>query len=434
MNYIKNIAVVLLAFLVFTGCDDEDFTGHSSLTPTGGVTISVSGLPTSPLSFIEKDTTLTFTVELFPAQIVDVPVYISQSAGDASLGSDFTIDNNNSRVVIPAYATSGTVSISIMADTEAEGTESFTIKIGDNKTDNGTVTSVEVSFTIGNSTSSDMILDLSWSSADVFSSDGAIYGAEDIVDIDLSVYDDAGVEVFSAEEAGTFETASLDALADGTYTIAANVAGNLSLEPGAILPIVSLQMDYNQLGVQSGSMPFADALDPNQVCSDNELLIATLVKTGSTYELKREGTLWLLPSEPSSLVGSFAGQDSNIQGLGFVGTSIIEGSISDGTVQFDGINQDFMVSIWGESVTTSAPVTLDIDFATGEITIAEQFIFTTDYNGTAYDYTIYGTGRIEPCQLVLEYEMNQDGFLVNEWLINNGYTTDEFFTAIVAYP
>jgi hypothetical protein len=132
-----------------------------------------------------------------------------------------------------------------------------------------------------------------------------------------------------------------------------------------------------------------------------------------------------------SWVGNFGGVDGDFDGIGYQGTAAVT-IVADGAGGYtiEGLNEDFILNVWGEEVQTRVPVTFTVD-SEGTITIPDQYIFTTLYNGTLYDYNISGTGAIRSCDgtIVIDYEMNQDGFLVGEWLNANGYMTDEMFKA-----
>jgi hypothetical protein len=132
-----------------------------------------------------------------------------------------------------------------------------------------------------------------------------------------------------------------------------------------------------------------------------------------------------------ALFPHLVGDDATLDGIDFVGAGDITlAADGEGGYTIDGLNVDFMENVWGEEVQESVPVTVSLD-ASGNITIAEQYIFTTLYNGNLYDYNIVGTGKLDPCTntLTITYEMIQDGFAVGAWLHDNGYMTDELFVA-----
>jgi hypothetical protein len=131
-------------------------------------------------------------------------------------------------------------------------------------------------------------------------------------------------------------------------------------------------------------------------------------------------------------VGELDGVDGTFDGIDYVGVADATIASAGGTYTIDGLNSDFILNVWGEEVQTSVPVVMTIAPG-GAITIADQFIFTTLYNGDLYDYHISGTGQVNYCDgtVTIEYEMDQDGFLVGAWLHDNGYMTEELFTAVL---
>jgi hypothetical protein len=93
-----------------------------------------------------------------------------------------------------------------------------------------------------------------------------------------------------------------------------------------------------------------------------------------------------------------------------------------------------MENFWGETVINQVPVTMTIDGA-GNITIPDQYIFTTLYDGAEYEYHIYGTGVLNTCDgnITLNYEMDQDGFKVATYVHSPGnWMTDLLFKAVLA--
>lgn len=103
---------------------------------------SAPALPTISIadaSVIEGDsstTNLIFTVTLSALANGNVDVDYDTSASSATAGSDYTTKSGT--LTIPAGSTSATVSISVLGDTTAEGSENFTIALA-NATPNATL-------------------------------------------------------------------------------------------------------------------------------------------------------------------------------------------------------------------------------------------------------------------------------------------------------
>jgi len=133
---------------------------------------------------------------------------------------------------------------------------------------------------------------------------------------------------------------------------------------------------------------------------------------------------------PFDYLGDLEGVDGDIDGLDYPCPAAVTIAFDGTDYTIDGLNTDFIYNIWGEEIQTSNPVVATIT-ASGAITIEEQFIFTTLYNGNLYDYNIVGSGQVNFCEgtVVIEYEMIQDGFEVGAWLHDNGYMTDAKFVA-----
>jgi hypothetical protein len=160
--------------------------------------------------------------------------------------------------------------------------------------------------------------------------------------------------------------------------------------------------------------------------ADGDVQVGYPYKTSHTFTIADDDCAF-------DFVGDLEGVDGNIDGLDYESPADVTIASTGGTsYTIDGLNSDFILNIWGEEIQTSVPVVMTIAPG-GAITIADQFIFTTLYNGNLYDYNISGTGQVNFCDgtVVIDYEMDQDGFLVGEWLHDNGYMTDEIFKAVL---
>jgi hypothetical protein len=102
-----------LSTLAFVSCDDkDDATGSSTLEVTEGVVGSIAlSAPLAATNTVNEsdEGSYSYTVTLDKAQSVDVHVTVKQIAGSAD-DHDFEFDSD---LVIPAYATSATGTISI---------------------------------------------------------------------------------------------------------------------------------------------------------------------------------------------------------------------------------------------------------------------------------------------------------------------------------
>lgn len=147
LNY-KFISVILLsAFL--SNCDNkDDATGYSNLEVASDVVASVSLINplASSQTVREADANVfTYKITINKSQPVDIHVSVSQTAGTATDDDDFKFDKE---VIIPAYSTIGTGTISILNDNLQESDETFTLKIGSVNTSNAVLGSSILNFTI----------------------------------------------------------------------------------------------------------------------------------------------------------------------------------------------------------------------------------------------------------------------------------------------
>ena len=172
------------------------------------------------------------------------------------------------------------------------------------------------------------------------------------------------------------------------------------------------------------------------IVEENETVV---VSTSSSDGLSPIGTYTITIENNDECNFDFFGKeltgtDVNLDKAGFVG----EGSVvinPDGlSYTIDGLNADFMLNYWGEEIQESVPVKFTID-KDGIITIKKQYIFTTLYDGDLYDYSIYGSGKVNSCDgtVTIDYEMDQDGFLLGAYFHAppQNDMTDAIFKAVV---
>ncbi len=430
----KNLIYKWLMLFTITGlvfsCDDEDYTGDSDLSPTDP-TISIAFDPAeSTLSFLEQDSTITFTVTLSTTQIVDVAVYVTMVDGTATPGEDFTFTD---RLVIPAHRTSASGEIKISTDELTEGTETFTIQVGDERTANASITPQTISFELMNESSDALVATLSWST-DAESVLGVALSPTAAVDMRFLIVDAADNTLIDAIDGAAFESyEEFNTLPDGEYLLGIDIfstvdAGDLN-EPLTL----SFQLDFFQAGVIDGvSLSFPDVRTNENACSAVRNYLATVTKVGDTYTF--EESVSTAPVDASILLGAYTGIDGTMHGLGYTSPGAVTIALDGTDLTIDGLNQDFILNIWGEEVQTQVPVVFTYDPYTFEIDIPQQYIFTTLYSGSLYDYDIVGSGILDVCSetITLDYEMIQDGFEVGAWLNTNGYSDDPIFRAVLS--
>ncbi|CAN1539299.1 hypothetical protein MCEGE10_01692 [Flavobacteriaceae bacterium] len=137
-----------LSALTFVSCSKDDATGSSTLEVATGVIATVNfATPIVGMQTVNEgnDMSYDYTITLNKPQSKDIHFKVGQIAGTAT-SDDFTAEE----VIIPAYATTATGSVSIVNDCEIEGTETLTLQMFDVTTANATSTPVTLSFTINN--------------------------------------------------------------------------------------------------------------------------------------------------------------------------------------------------------------------------------------------------------------------------------------------
>ncbi|MDP3359547.1 MAG: hypothetical protein Q8S41_09380 [Lutibacter sp.] len=405
----KNISWVLTLLTIsffMVSCDQEDNTGFSTLEPTSptlSLTTSVSSK-----SLIEDDSVYEFTATLSTVQLVDVKLFITQVSGDATLGDDYTVDGS---ITIPAGATSAKGKIKILSDDLIEATEKVKIQIGDNTTSNATIVPVFMEFTILNYTEGDLALDLSWAmSATTTDNSGNVISPTAFADMRLLISTSPNnSDVILEADGGSFESLVLPAnTPNGTYYVVADFyAANKT-----IVRNLDLSLELNQAGVINGdSYSYPAAISNLGICDLNFYVMTKITKVGNTYTFTDVSTQSYVYSTYSSWNGIDADFDSQVSTK----------AICNG-LYIKGLNAGWMLDWWGEVVTVQTDVFASID-ATGKVTIAKQFLYTTTYNGAVQpNYFVYGSGTYNQAtgQLYIKYDLSQG-------------TTTSLATAIMIY-
>ncbi len=419
---IKNIffSVTLLAIvsLFVTSCDNEDYTGYSTLK-VSSPTISITAGVTSPVTLVENDTKYEFTVTLSEPQIVDIHLAVKQIDGTAS-ASDYEL---TSTIVIPAGATSAKGSIKILSDDAIEDTESLTIQIGDQTTANGNLTPITVEFSIQNLTGDDLVIGLSWEpSIKTTDNLGNDISPTDLADLRLLITDSPYTTILGGADGGSFESYTMSgSMADGEYLVVADFYAALDL------PVrdLNLSLSFEQLGViERFSYDFANAINTGTICPSNYFILAKIIKTGSTYTIEEVGGL-------PPLTGAWYGVDTEFEYPSEVSTRLD----CDGNLLITGLVFGWMLDFWGEEVVAQEDVIINVDLDAGTVDIPYQAYITTLYKGTEYPYSIVGSGTIDNSGeypvMTITYVLDQEGFNPSQWCFDNGYMANADFTATI---
>lgn len=371
---LKYISYVLALTVMCVACDDEDFTGDSTLTASSP-TITVSGAGSITVDEGDK---IRIDVTISEAQIVDIPVYVTVTGGDASSGDDFTIDNTNSRALIAAGRTSAEIVISVTADGVAESDETFTIQIGDERTTSASMTSTTATVTIMDVTevvapSPTLALGLDWDLDVSAAVGGEAQDPRDIADIrfmlknstdTIYVADGSGFESFSIANNMIIAGGDTTIVADGSYELAADFYDvvELDLLGDALGGVnVDLHMTYDQAGVQSGAWDYEAGLHTAfEACQG--ITLATIVVAGDDFTLTSVGERTY---DISDFIGSYA--VTWIWGGGNqIPYTTTFSMVDDNTIQ----NDAFFAVFFGSEM----QVEYDIDPETYGITIPAQII------------------------------------------------------------
>ncbi|HAN19304.1 MAG: hypothetical protein A2X13_01385 [Bacteroidetes bacterium GWC2_33_15] len=423
-NILKIKFSVLFAMIVFLfSCETDDNTGYSNLEPTSP-SISISN-PYASINLIEKDSVFTFDVTLSEAQVVDIYVYIKQIDGDAEQGADFVIVNDAGRLTIPFGATTGQLMVKVLADDLAEGTETFTIQMGDERTANATITPVTVDFSIQNSALDELSIDMTWET-DVFEATGLELDPDEVGDLRLLIFDQSDNLLVDVDGSSFENYSGMDTLSDGTYKIAAAFYSTIDVGDFNSAITFSVTLDFFQSGVLDESLIFDKVFDNLFPCYDFRVYLASITKSGSTYTFEKE----ISYSTPART--TWYGSDC-LMSYGDYPSEVETAEGCNGELLIYGLNAWWISDFWGETIVDEGHVRYEINEYTKEITIAEQYVFTTDYDGDLYPYTIKGTGTYDDSgtypTMHIEYYLDQDGYDPGYYAYSHGYMATEYFEA-----
>lgn len=426
-NKIYKIALVLSALVLTLACNEDEFTGDSTLTPSSP-SLNVTLDFTNGATLVESETDYNFTVTLSTPQIVDVVVNVAQTGGTATEGDDFSIPHT---LRIPAGETSLTGTISIHADAIIEDTETVTIQITSGTEANvSSINGATVTFNILNLEEGDLDVGLSWNMDKTTDNSGNEISPTAFADLRLLVSkspnnnnDDDRIGV---ADGASFEHFVLPSdTPDGEYYIVADF-----YDASDIVRDIDLTLTFDQVGVIEGQThEFPAALNNASICEANFYVLAKVTKMGDYYTFEEIG-------KRNFSTTTWSGVDTYDFYAPDGWPSHITTSVDcDGAFML-GLNAEWMLEVWGEEIQEEGNVYYTID-GSGNITIPSQFIFTTLYSGSLYDYTVSGTGTYDDSGATpvihLEYVLDQDGFDVGAyWQGAGGMDTPYFVADITA--
>lgn len=211
--------LVALIGVAFVACKEDD-TEISTITSFD----KFSTILPAPIVVAEADATHTITFSFDDKQIMDVHVAVSTAASStATEGEDFDLSTHE--VSVGALERTGSVDITVHADSEPEGDETVVLRF-EGVDAHGLPTPVEsLVLTIRDSIYATAV-QLDWEGT--FEYAGSTYTLCDNVDIDLFILDSNGEFAggFGGATANCPEAMIVGTLPDGTYSIVANLYDN----------------------------------------------------------------------------------------------------------------------------------------------------------------------------------------------------------------
>ncbi len=103
------------------------------------------------------------------------------------------------------------------------------------------------------------------------------------------------------------------------------------------------------------------------------------------------------PLEVSGFVGDWSGTDGMTHAAYVWPSQVVISDATETTVKITGLNFGWMENSWGETITSGGTITMTIA-NNGTATIADQYCFTTDYDGDLYEYWIEGSATWGNCE------------------------------------
>jgi hypothetical protein len=97
------------------------------------------------------------------------------------------------------------------------------------------------------------------------------------------------------------------------------------------------------------------------------------------------------PLPIAGFVGSWAGTDGFGTASHLRQSQVVTSAPSGSSIKVRGLNFDWISAKWGETITAGGTINMTIN-PNGTTVIPDQYCFTTDYDGSPYEYWITGTG------------------------------------------
>jgi hypothetical protein len=102
------------------------------------------------------------------------------------------------------------------------------------------------------------------------------------------------------------------------------------------------------------------------------------------------------PLAITGFVGAWGGTDGFNSGTHLRASQVVVSAPTSTGVSVRGLNFGWISAKWGETITAGGTIFMKIN-PNGTTVIADQYCFTTDYEGSPYEYWIKGTGTWANC-------------------------------------
>jgi len=279
---IKKITLLSFALILFQACEDNE-TSNINIVPLDPINIAVTVNENDVIvkeSEIDESQDYTITATIEKAQKVDLALILTQTAGSATYGDDFSFDE---AIIISAGETSASALVHIYKTGDIETTDE-TLSVGLKTADkNAKIGDFNFNATITDDYINGVLeLSTNWSgekTIDIIRGSTATLDFCDI-DIDVLLFTDTGVLVqYLGATLDCPEKGSISGLADGDYYIVLQVYRNPLADFGSTddLPVT---ITYNQEHFISGSFVHNSL----NLSSQGDLTaVATLKVSGYNY-------------------------------------------------------------------------------------------------------------------------------------------------------
>ncbi len=282
---IKKIILLSFALMLFQACEDNE-TSNINIVPLDPINIAVTVNENDVIvkeSEIDESQDYTITATIEKAQKVDLALILTQTAGSATYGDDFSFDE---AIIISAGETSASALVHIYKTGDIETTDE-TLSVGLKTADkNAKIGDFNFNATITDDYINGVLeLSTNWSgekTIDLIRGSTATLDFCDI-DIDVLLYSDTGFFVqYLGATLDCPEKGSISGLADGDYYIVLQVWSNPLANFGFTddLPVT---ITYNQEHFISGSFVHNSL---NLSSQGDVIAVASLKVSGYNYTVE----------------------------------------------------------------------------------------------------------------------------------------------------